>query len=376
MEQICPNEICTGCALCSAQCPVSCITMVPNRMGHLHPKIDKNSCIDCGLCKQKCPALSAISSSVPSKAYAVWAKDIEEYKTSTSGGAAAVLSNFIIASGGTVYGCAMLSDIDVKHIRVENASDLWKLKGSKYVQSNIKDIVPALKEDIKNGRKVLFIGTPCQTAAIKNIYKSTPENLYLIDIVCHGTPSLIFLQKHIKKITPSDHYDNVKFRDDDGCIIAVSVNNKEVYKTVLFKERFKDLYLNTFFDGFSYRDACYTCKYAGKNRISDLTIGDFWGLGAMYPDDEIPTHDYGCSAVLVNNEKGYGLLKGVIGNLNIYERPVEECINGNEQLCRPKKLGIRIKVYRAINKLIYAPKAYYLVNFDLIMKNKLRNLFK
>lgn len=372
MEIICPKEICTGCSLCSAQCPVSCISMRPNRMGHLFPEIDQKRCIDCGLCQRKCPALTSINAQMPFKSYAAWANDIEEYRTSTSGGVAAVLSNYIVGKSGVVYGCAMFPDAIVKHVRIERNADLYKLKGSKYVQSDIREIIPLLKEDVKKGRLVLFIGTPCQVAAIKNIYVNVPNNLFLVDIICHGTPSLLSLQKHVKHKVKAGKCDSLSFRNGCDIIIAINADGREVYRTNLFKERFKDVYLNAFFDGFTYRDACYTCAYATPKRVSDLTIGDFWGVGAKAPADDIPPHEYGCSAILVNTHRGSSLLASVKESIELFERPVEECISGNEQLRHPKQQGPRIKAYRAMNKIVYAPWLYYVANFDHVLKFKLR----
>lgn len=372
MKEVCSYDICTGCALCAAQCPKSSIQMKEGYLGHLFPIINQETCINCGLCQKKCPALHKPISFIPSIAYAGWAKDQNDYKTSTSGAAASVLSQYIIENGGVVYGCAMLPNIEVKHIRVDNLSDLVRLKGSKYVQSNILEIIPSLKADIKSGRNVLFIGTPCQVAAIRNIYIKKPRNLFLVDIICHGTPSLKSLQEHIKHVSPYDHYDTVIFRD--GCyIIATIVDGKEVYRKYLFEERFKDVYLNAFFDGFTYRDSCYICNYACTDRVSDITVGDFWGLGTKLPANEIPEHKDGCSAILINSEEGERLFDGCKDRCFTFERPITECVEGNEQLRHPKILSPRIKAYRMINRLINSQNVYYLVNIDLIIKAKIRN---
>lgn len=373
MIEVCPKNICTGCALCVAQCPKSCIKMHQGFLGHLFPVVDQNSCIDCGLCQKKCPSLRQPLLETPKKVFAGWAKDIADYKTSTSGAAASLLSHLIINQGGVVYGCSMLADVNVKHIRIDKLEKLFLLKGSKYVQSNIEEVIPQLKKDVKEFKKTLFIGTPCQVAAIRNIYNSMPENLFLVDIICHGVPSLNMLQHHVCKVAPFSHYDNIVFREGNIIIIAVVVDGKEVYRKYLFEERFKDVYLNAFFDGFTYRNCCYSCQYACQERVSDITIGDYWGLGAELPLDDIPEHNDGCSAILVNTDKGNFLLDEIRHKANLYERPLDECVKGNEQLRHPKLLGPRIKAYRTINKLFRWPKAYYLVNLDLIMKTKFRN---
>ena len=199
MIVICEKKQCFGCGLCAYSCPKHCISMeIGNSFGHLFPHIDQSACVDCGLCQKKCPALHLPEKQRPITAYAAWSIDSEDYQSSTSGAAASVLSRHVLEQGGVVYGCAMLRDIDVRHIRIDNVSDIKKLKGSKYVQSDLMDIFASLKTDVETGRQTLFIGTPCQVAAMKRLFKNQPDNLILVDLICHGVPSLELLRQHIK----------------------------------------------------------------------------------------------------------------------------------------------------------------------------------
>ena len=153
MDNICDEGLCTGCGLCTVQCPRKCITMISTgKFGHLYPNIDNNSCIDCGLCKRNCPALINTEKRKPKTAYAAWSKDEEDYKSSTSGGAASIFTQHIISKSGVVYGCAMLPNIEASHIRVDNYEDSMKLKGSKYVQSDITNIMPILRMSRKENQ--------------------------------------------------------------------------------------------------------------------------------------------------------------------------------------------------------------------------------
>lgn len=379
MKLICDKKECTGCGLCAARCPKHCIDMKTGLLGHLYPEIDQTKCIDCKLCQKSCPSLQNISNSYPKKAYAAWSKDEEDYVSSTSGGAASVLSQYIVSQGGVVYGCSVLPNIQISHIRVDKLEDLHLLKGSKYVQSQIKNIIPQLRNDVKAGLPVLFVGTPCQVAAIKQLYKSVPDNLYLVDIICHGTPSNQFLKDYIQsdlKINPKN-VTNVKFRLPDAFSLCVYNNDKLLHKSNnLWTHRYEDLYYNTFIDGFTYRDSCFHCHYAKPNRISDITIGDFWGLGNETSDKEIPEHKNGISCMLPITDKGLYLIEKIQPYLNIYERPVTEAINGNDQLRHPKNEDWRITIFQNLQNLTGVKAAYYLMMADKIAKYKLRKFLK
>ena len=377
MKLICNKKDCTGCGLCAARCPKQCIEMKPGFLGHLYPEINQDKCIDCKLCQKGCPSLQDIESSYPKKAFAAWSKDDEDYVTSTSGGAASVLSQYVISKGGVVYGCSVLPNIQIAHIRVDNLEALHLLKGSKYVQSQIKGIIPQLRKDVKDGLPVLFIGTPCQVAAIKQLYKTIPDNLYLVDIICHGTPSNKFLKDYIQMDLKIDaaRVTNVKFRLPDAFSLCVFEKDKLLYKSNnLWTHRYEDLYYNTFIDGFTYRDSCFSCNYAIPERISDITIGDFWGLGNEVSDKEIPEHKNGISCVLPITEKGMQLVEAIRHYLNIYERPVSEAINGNDQLRHPKSKDWRISMFQKIKNLTGLKAAYYIMVADKITKYKLRKI--
>lgn len=376
MKEICKKKECTGCGLCVALCPIECIKMDYGQMGHVYPKIDNSICINCGLCKKKCPANTETIFNNPLKAYAIWSKDAKTYKESASGGLATEISRFIIQEGGVVYGCASLPDIEIKHIRVDKTEDIVQLQGSKYVQSSIIDIIPLLKKDIKAAKTVCFIGTPCQVAAIKNIYKEQPVNLLLIDIICHGVPSLQELKKHVRRIAGNNPIDKVVLRKKGEFGVYIYSKGQEIYSYTLFDKRFFDCYINAFYDSFTYRDSCYRCKYAQQHRVSDITIGDFWGLGEDYNTKEMPEHKDGCSLALPLTAKGLSFLTTISHNLNIYERTIEEAVSGNDQLRHPSKYNNRIRIYRYVQTIGYMPWVYHILISDIILWPKVKGLFR
>lgn len=361
MDKICDKDICTGCGLCASICPKNSIKMVTiGKLGHLYPQIDQEKCVDCGLCKKKCPSLNTPIQTAPITAYAAIAKDNEEYHSSTSGGAASVFSRYIIEKGGVVYGCAVVEDddvVDIRHIRVDMIDELYRLKGSKYVQSRITEIIPLLKEDIKNGKEVLFVGTPCQCAAIKNLYNKTPDNLYLVDLICHGVPSLSLLKRHIRNVLPNKQINKLSFREGNEYKLSLNVNTESAYCKSMLTDRFSDFYYDTFIDGVTFRESCYTCRYAKPYRCSDITIGDFWGLNKDAVQD-FPEHSKGTSVLLPITDKGVDLIDATKTKLYIIERIVDEAVKGNHQLQHPINKGWRTKMFRYLAKSLRLETAY------------------
>ena len=375
MIEICNSAYCTGCSLCAVSCPKNCISMEKtDNFGHLFPVINQMECINCGLCRNLCPSINKPEKKEIKECYAAWAKNSEEYKSSSSGGASAVLSKFFINNGGVVYGCAMLRNVEVKHIRVDNLDDLPKLKGSKYVQSRIDDVLPQIKQDVTDGKPVLFTGTPCQCEAVKRLFKHQPENLFLVDLVCHGVPSLEFLKKHVRSKIETTNADNVLFREGNKFIISIVVDGKTEYQMPLFEHPYKDLYYNTFINGYTYRDSCYHCQYACPKRAFDITIGDFWGLGSQESTIEIPEHQYGCSVILPSSDKGINLVNSIKDEMNIYPRHIEEAVSGNDRLRHPFKPNFRVNLFRFLVKCGFTPRIYKFVNGDRIIKHKLRQI--
>lgn len=371
MKEICNISLCTGCAACMNRCPMQCISMhEDNKLGHLYPLIDNGKCIDCGACFKVCPVNRVLELRKPITAYAGWDKSESEYISSTSGGAASAFARYIIRQSGVVYGCAMLSGMEVNHVRIDSLDDIAKLKGSKYVQSTIGMILKNVREDLREGRKVLFIGTPCQIAGIKS-FIGEKENLYTVDLICHGTPPLAYLRKHILKKTKGIVPDEIFFRKG-AYLLLLLLGGKEIYRSSLFEQRYKDTYYNTFFDGFTYRESCHTCNYAQPQRVSDVTIGDFWGL-----KDNLPLeHPHGCSVLLPITEKGRKLIEGIRQEFNLYERTVEEAINGNDQLRHPKEKNFRIKMFERLLPILGIGMSYRLCVADKILKRRLRIIIK
>lgn len=380
-------DSCTGCGACMQSCAKGAISMVEGKMGHLYPFINKDLCVGCGICELNCSILHPIETHPIMNAYAAWAKNEIEYKTSVSGGIASVLSRLIIRQGGVVYGCAMLPNIEVQHIRVEKEEDLEKLKGSKYVQSSISKILPLIKNDLQTNRKVLFIGTPCQVAAVKKLYSDKYPNLYLVDLVCHGVPSLQLLREHITKVAPTnERYQSISFRSQKGSYELLVIGKRENNYIKLYSDNYNenvykgDRYINTFLEGYTCRESCYNCQFAQPNRVADVTIGDFWGLGTEGNTENMNEHPFGCSVVLPITEKGLHLIQEIAPCLYLSERPISEAVHGNTQLMYPTYKTNKIKLFRFLYEKSNSLGWYCLLNIArplwILTRKVKRKLYK
>ena len=349
------------------------------RLGHLFPVIDSQKCIDCGLCEKVCTAINSVELKYPKTAYAGWAKNAEENKKSTSGGAASVLARSVLKEGGVVYGCANIG-MEVKHIRIDKEEDIDLIRGSKYVQSTIGKIMKQVKQDLDKGLRVLFVGSPCQCAGLKSYLRKPYDRLLLVDLICHGTPSLQLLQEHVRSIIDVKQIvKHIYFRDGSNYEFSLIVKNaeeEEIYRSNLWKNRYEDAYYNTFILGYTYRPSCNQCQFARPERCSDITIGDFWGLGDKESFTPI-AKAYGYSVVLPNTQKGMNALEMISGDFYMQEREIEEAVKGNPQLRLPKQLSLNAKVFQWLfNHGVSHKVSLYIADWYKIPAYKLMNIIR
>lgn len=339
MEKICDEKDCFGCAACIDKCPVSCIHFEQNSIGHFIPKIDTTQCIDCKSCVMVCPANHVPERKMPHTVYAAWRKDESLRIQSSSGGIATALSEHTIKQGGVVYGAAFVPGFKFKHTRCTSLDDLNAIRGSKYVQSDMRDIYKQMAIDLKNGVKVLYIGTPCQVVGVKNTFQDKYDNLTTIDLVCHGVPSNAMLIDSLPHDVLFQEADRVDFRENNKFLFSI----KKEHNILLSRPLSKDFYYKGFFTGLFYRDSCYSCPFAQAARVGDLTLGDFWGINrAMIPIDP----QTGISLCLVNSKSGACLYNQIQSEIDAIPRPYEEALKHNEQLRKPKTLSFRGRIFR------------------------------
>lgn len=346
MDKICDKNRCSGCGACSGICPKGCIELEPDNedCGQIHPVIDNSRCINCGLCVKTCPANNPIRLNNPQKTYAAYALEDKICDSSSSGGLAFTLASAIIKDGGNVYGSIIRygDDLQIMHDCSTTIDELKRTQGSKYVQSKIsRDIYVGIKRDLEEGKKVLFVGTGCQVAGIRNYLKKDYPNFFAIDIICHGVPSIQILKDFLRgKINLSD-IERLSFRGKSG--FDMSLKSKTGNLSLPLKN---NAYMMGFMKALYYRNSCYSCPYAHQERGGDITLGDFWGLKkSISPADRKSS---GTSVVLVNTDKGETLLSSITDKLNISERHLQEAVNGNPQLRKPSKRHYASRVFKIL----------------------------
>jgi len=328
---LCTRENCTGCFACFSICPKKCIIMSEDDLGFIYPIIDEKKCIKCGLCDNVCPSIYHVNLNKPKTVYASWNINHNIRKDSTSGGVASAFYNYIIKEGGICYGVVFDSEYRAVFKRAKTFDELTDFKGSKYVHAYINDAFKEAKSDLNSGRLVLFIGTPCQIAGLKKYLGKDYANLYSIDIVCHGVPSQKMLRENIESYTNLKGINKISFRNEDGYRFKVYKNDK----LVINKFYLEDLYLRGFMNELIQRDNCYKCYYAKSDRCSDITIGDYWGLGSKssYPFKQNISD--GVSLLIPSTNKGSDLIHECGFQLFLEQRTIEEAISGNSQLNTP-----------------------------------------
>ena len=305
---------CCGCGACAQSCPKNCISMEPDSEGFLYPKVDETQCVNCGLCEKVCPILlKQKPDPIKVEAYAAYTSNNELREKSSSGGIFSLLAQEILNRGGTVAGAAFAADFSVRHILVENDAELDRLRGSKYVQSRMEDTYVRIRDLLKQGRPVLFTGVACQIAGLKAFLGREYENLYTVDVLCHGVPSPK-VWAHYRREQAQIHgtiLEEVSFRDKRKGWRHYSMALNFAEGVEYCRPGAEDTYLRVFLRDLCLRPSCHSCRFKDFPRLSDLTIGDAWGIERHMPDLD---DDHGTSVVLVNSEKGMGLWNAVADN--------------------------------------------------------------
>lgn len=333
-------EKCTGCGACVQSCPKQCISWTEGEFRFKYPQIDKDICVNCGICERVCPIDKVLQTPTTQKAYAAVHKDYQVLAKSTSGGAFTAIADAVFAQDGIVYGVAMMDNMQVKHIRTSNKEEFAVLRSSKYLQSDTGNTYQMVEQDLKQGKTVLYSGTPCQIDGLRHFLGKPYERLYTVDIVCHGVGSQAYFDKYLD--FARKRYGNIKtlrFRSKEyvgwsyGGVVVVVTGSSDCLKKIPYRD-FDNYYYAYFLSGDIYRKSCYSCKYANMKRVGDFSLGDYWGVEKLH----LPLNTFnGCSLLVVNSDKATKFLSK-IETMNIKETRVDEAISQNEQLKHPSRL--------------------------------------
>ena len=317
------KEECYGCTACLNICPVNAIKMETDKQGFKYAVIDEAKCIKCGLCKKTCPYINLPKKSQEFTAYAAKNKNEKIRMQSTSGGIFTELASYIINKKGIVYGASLDKNLTVVHTRIDKIENLELLRGSKYVQSDLKEIFKEIKKELENHKLILFSGTPCQVAGLKKFLKKDYNNLVLVDLICHGVPSPLIFKEQIKLLEKKSKVKNYLFRvKKNGWHThteQVEYENGKIDNTSSLSQRYKQLFNKNLI----LRPCCFECQFSNLNRVGDITIGDYWGVEKYYPEFD---DNKGINLVILNTKRGIDLFNEIKNNLNVIKLNREQIL--------------------------------------------------
>lgn len=379
---------CFRCRACETICNVDAISFVKGADGHEYPAVCYDRCKNCSLCFLRCPVNNPLPKiNFSKKAFCGYSKSTNEIKLSSSGGAFYQIASDFIESNGVVCGARLTIDkgiVNCKHILISEKKDISLIQGSKYVQSDIKDVLNEIKDLLKNGVRVLFSGTSCQVGALKSFLGKDYDNLFTIDLICHGIIELSVLQDYVDYLNKKNGYSiiSISFRKliNDGkepyqIRVSALKNNTLVFQNIDFR---KSAYLRMFLASGGLRESCYHCPYAPSNKSGDITLGDY-----LDKDDYYKTilgenkKGIKLSSVIVNSPKGLSILK--MDNFNLLETPFDYMHSIHTQLNEPtRKNKYGSKLFNIYLKKGFAAAQSNLNwrNFLLYLPSRIKHLLK
>ena len=335
---------CCGCEACKQICPKGAIIMKPDFEGFLYPQIVEAKCINCNLCRKVCPISNKVDNQMldERKVFSIHTNDEELLDKSSSGGAFTIITEAYCDKDYVIFGARYDEKFNVYHDYIENIEEIYKFRKSKYVQSNLNNSYKEVLRFLKEDKKVIFSGTPCQIAGLKKFLRKEYENLLCIDIVCHGVPSKKVWNKYLEYIESkyNSKINNINFRHK---VKQYGIYNSRNIKILLengkriIEDSRKNLYLRGFHNKLFYRHSCTSCKFSNPTRYADITIADCWGIENI--DSTIDVHR-GESMVVINTQKGMDIWNKINQSSNIskLELDLEFAIKSNEQFREATKV--------------------------------------
>lgn len=334
------EDLCTGCGLCTASCPVQAISMKENlKNGFLYPHLAVEQCVFCGKCEELCPANHTVlkeSRQEYSDVYAANNRDKKVRYKSASGGLYSAFALGMLRNGGSVAGVAYAGRNSCRHVMVEREEELEQLQGTKYFQSDMTGIYEKILSQVKvKNRDVLFCGTPCQVHAVKNYAqeKGIRDRIILIDLLCRGIPSPYVYAKYIdlleeeygKKVSGIQLKEKTEGWDKIGTMATFEDGTSE------YIAKDESAFIKSFIEtDLAVRESCFHCKYKTIHREGDITIADFWGLKNNHLLD-----NKGTSLVILSTEKGRKLFEQIKQDLDYIPSTMWRAYKGNYAAFHP-----------------------------------------
>lgn len=337
---------CCGCGACANICPKQAISMTEDAQGFIYPNVDESKCVECGLCEKACAYQNQMPQNKPINIYAAVNRNQKQLLHSASGGAFSAIASQVLQDGGVVFGATL--DFQNGHAwphhkDIISLDQLPLLQGSKYVHSEIGTTYKSARSYLKAGKTVLFSGTPCQVAGLYGYLGKDFENLITVDVICHGVPNAKMFDDYLQHEKNRLHADAIcgySFRDKSkgwGMNGRIDLRMKNQAVRHEYIPARLNSYNTLFLDGVTYRENCYSCKYAGEIRSADLTIGDYWGIEKEHPEllkSDVYNERNGISCILANTEKGCRVCES-LQNLCQTESTFEKVSRKNGQLQHP-----------------------------------------
>lgn len=329
MISINKKDNCCGCYACVNVCPKDCISMEEDSEGFNYPCVDKSKCVDCTLCEKVCPIINkdkvAQGSNEVNNTYVAYTKNATVRKNSSSGGMFTELAESVLKNNGVVFGCAFDDDFNAHHIMVNNSSDLEKLRGSKYIQSQIESTYKEAEKLLKNGKLVLFSGVACQIAGLNSYLRKDYNNLITVDVLCHGVPSGKAWRKYIddNQKRHNAKLNKYYFRNKDNGWKVFTVKQMYMNNQGESSPFNKDSFMQLFLGEVCLRPSCHNCRFKDIRRPSDITLGDCWGVQNYMPEMD---DDKGTSVVIAHTKKGVNILNSVKNNLVIKKAKLDRAL--------------------------------------------------
>lgn len=373
---VCGAEECVACNACFNICPQKCIIYKIDELGKSSAYINLEKCIHCNLCKKVCPVLEIPNGNKSSECYAAWSLDSNIRNISASGGVATEMYRYASKHNILFAGVKINKEYEASYSLEK--SDWKKFSNSKYVYSDTNNIYRDIKKNLRDGKKILFIGLPCQVAGLINylsVQKCVTDNLVTADLICHGVTPTNYLKEHIKNIIKdkANKVTNIYFRDPEfhtyTFTFSLRNNNKIIYSKKVYRN---DTYQVGYHSGIAYRENCYRCKFARDFRVGDVTLSDFAGVGTI---EKCNYDNKKVSCILINTKKGKNYIQTLRqeGYIFLENRPIEEEYKTEARLFSPTPVSLeRIKFKEIYSKGESFDKSIKIAARKRIIKNEIR----